>query len=379
MNIVEFEIITIEIPMRITVEHALAQRNIARNVLVIARDKTGLTGWGESCPRPYVTGETVETVTDTLSKDILPQLLNIEFASFSQITEKLRQILATIQKNRQAAFCACELATLDLAGKFFGTTAGQVLGTIRHRKVFYSGVIATENIAKAKKYAWLMKLALIRNVKVKVGASLDQNLAILKTVRRILGRHIQIRIDANGAWSADQAVVQLNAMKPYNLTGVEQPVPADDIQGMKTVTAANITPVVADESLCSLADAKMLISEKACNIFNIRISKCGGLINSYRIYQLAETAGILCQLGAQVGETGFLSAAGRHFATRCPGLLWLEGSYGNILLKHDITRPSMTIGLAGRAAAIDSPGLGATPIIKKIEKFKTHPQLSLRS
>jgi muconate cycloisomerase len=371
MNIVEFEIITVEIPMRITVEHALARRNIARNVLVVARDKTGLTGWGESCPRPYVTGETVESVTDALAKDILPQLLNSQFTSFNQTIEKLEQILATIPKNRQAAFCACELATLDLAGKFFEVTAAKPLGTIRHPTVFYSGVIATENIAKAKKYAWLMKLAAVKNVKVKVTTSLDQNLAILKAVRSVLGERVRLRIDANGAFSADQAISQLNAMAPYNLAGIEQPVPADNIEDMKTITAANITPVVADESLCSLTDAKTLIKEHACNVFNIRISKCGGLINSYKIYQLAETAGILCQLGAQVGETGILSAAGRHLATRCPNLLWLEGSYGSILLKHDITKPNMTIRFAGKAAAINSPGLGVTPIIKRIEKYKT--------
>ena len=57
-KIASFEVYTVEIPMRMSVEHALAKRVTARNILVEVRDEDGRSGWGESCPRPYVTGET---------------------------------------------------------------------------------------------------------------------------------------------------------------------------------------------------------------------------------------------------------------------------------------------------------------------------------
>ena len=73
MKITGFEILTVEIPMRMSVEHTLAKREVARNILVKAVGEDGLVGWGESCPRPYVTGETVDSVKKDLSGEILPE------------------------------------------------------------------------------------------------------------------------------------------------------------------------------------------------------------------------------------------------------------------------------------------------------------------
>ena len=90
----------------------------------------------------------------------------------------------------------------------------------------------------------------------------------------------------------------------------------------------------------------------------MRISKCGGLVSSARIRDLATRNGIGFQLGAQVGETAILSAAGRQFATRSAGLLFAEGSYGAILLEEDLGRTDLTIGPRGLAPALEGDGLG---------------------
>ncbi len=367
MKIVGFDIITISIPMRISVEHSLAKRKEAVNVLLAARDESGCVGWGETCPRPYVSGETVDSAKADLAERILPSLVGAEFTSFEEVVAHLTTILDQRPRNQQAAFCACELALLDLAGQLFGRSAGDVVGPVKHRKVYYSGVIASEKIEKVKKYARLMKLFGFKYIKVKVGESLEHNREILRTARSILGDRRSLRVDANCAWTGSEAVRQLKALASFNLQGLEQPVSGDDLEGMKTVTAAGLVPVVADESLCSLADADTLIAERGCNTFNVRVSKCGGLINSARIYRRAVEAGITCQLGAQVGETGILSAAGRHIATRCDGIEWLEGSYGSFLLKQDITTPNVRIRYRGAGRALTAPGLGVRPIGRRLQ------------
>ncbi len=76
MRLVSFEILVVEIPLRGPVAHALAERRAARNVVVAAHDGEGRTGWGESCPRSYVTGESVEGARDLLRARILPELLS---------------------------------------------------------------------------------------------------------------------------------------------------------------------------------------------------------------------------------------------------------------------------------------------------------------
>jgi L-alanine-DL-glutamate epimerase-like enolase superfamily enzyme len=214
-----------------------------------------------------------------------------------------------------------------------------------------------------------MRLYGFKEVKIKVGKSLEENLQLLEIARTILGDGVHLRIDANCAWSADEAIRQLEAMSKFELTGVEQPTAADDYDGMSHVTAAKLLPVVADESLCSQSDAEKLIEQKGCDIFNIRVSKCGGLINSLNTYNKAVKAGLDCQLGAQVGETAILSAAGRHIAARCESLKWLEGSYGKLLLEHDIAKPGMTIGYGGWARCPERPGLGVEPIKKRMGEY----------
>lgn len=370
MKLTHFDIITVDIPMRHSVRHALAERNVARNILVAAHADSGDIGWGECCPRPYVTGETIESVQQDLTNSIVPQLLGSELDSFEQTTTLLLPLLDSMARNQQAAFCAAELAVLDLAGRHFGNSAGLVLGPVTSPQVRYSGVIATDDLESVRQNAGFMAKFGVGDVKVKVGASLEENLEILTTARAVLGDQVTLRIDANCAWTADESLRQLQAMQAFSLTGVEQPVPGDDIEGMCAVTAAKLVPVVADESLCSLEDARTLINRQACDIFNVRISKCGGLINAARIDRLAREAGLKCQLGAQVGEAGILSAAGRHYATRSAGVRWCEGSYGQLLLEEDLTDPDITVGPGGVAPALDSAGMGVIPVADRLQKYE---------
>jgi L-alanine-DL-glutamate epimerase-like enolase superfamily enzyme len=374
MKITRFDIVTVDIPMRQSVRHALAERSVARNILVAAHDADGNVGWGECCPRPYVTGETIDSVRQDLGSIILPQLLGHELGSFEQVRSLIEPLLDTMARNQQAAFCAAELATLDLAGRCFGVSAGMVLGAVQAPQVRYSGVIATDDIESVKQNAAFMAKFGVNDVKVKVGASLESNLEILTTARAILGAGVTLRIDANCAWSAQETLRQLEAMQAFSLTGVEQPVPGEDIAGMREVTAAGLVPVVADESLCSLEDARTLIRERACDVFNVRISKCGGLVNAGRIDRLAREAGLACQLGAQVGEAGILSAAGRHYATRSAGVRWCEGSYGKLLLEEDITEPDITVGPGGVAPALEGAGIGVTPGAALLQRHEQERQ-----
>lgn len=368
MKLARFEIRVIEIPMRIAVEHALAERSVARNVLVAAYDEGGLAGWGESCPRPYVTGETVEGARDCLRDDILPRLLGMEFESLDAVSAGALAVLDTLRRDQQAAFCAAELALLDLAGRRFDVSAGEVVGAVTREQVQYTGVIAANSIPGVTKYATMLKQYGVAHAKVKTGADLDTNLSLLSAAREVLGDSVELRIDANCAWDAKEAIRQLEIMEPFRLAGVEQPLPADDLVGMKEVTAAGIVPIVADESVASVDDARRLVDMAACNIFNIRVSKMGGLSNAARIHRIAREGGLECQLGAQVGESGILSAAGRHYATRSDAVHWYEGSYDSVLLETAVTEPDITVGPGGRAGAISGPGLGVSPIAERLDR-----------
>jgi muconate cycloisomerase len=316
-----------------------------------------------------VTGESVESARRDLEETILPALVGLEVESLEGAADALARMLDGVSRSRQAAFCAAELALLDWIGRRQGRSAGEAIGPLRRAEVRYGGVVATEDLEAAKQLAQRMREFGLADVKVKVGPSLERNLRLLETVREALGDAVGLRVDANAAWTAPEALEQLEAMARFRLEAVEQPVAAADVEGMRIVTAARLFPVVADESLCSIEDARSLIETGACDVFNVRISKCGGLLNAARIHRLAVESGIGCQLGAQVGETGILSAAGRHYATRCEGVRWCEGSYGRFLLEDDPTAPDVAMGRGGHARAIEGPGLGVDVLTEKLVRL----------
>jgi len=185
---------------------------------------------------------------------------------------------------------------------------------------------------------------------------------------------VDIRVDANGAWTAPQAIQRIKEMAPYKISAVEQPVAKEDFVGMQTVSAAVDVPIIADESLCHEKDAQRLIDLGACRIFNLRLSKCGGLGVTTRIRRLAQEAGMLCQLGCHVGETSILSAAGRHFALCSPELVYVEGSYASFLLNRDLVPQPVTFGFAGLAHDLPGPGLGIQVMDRTLDELAVSQQ-----
>ena len=104
-------------------------------------------------------------------------------------------------------------------------------------------------------------------------------------------------------------------------------------------------------------------------MFNIRLSKCGGLLASLEIAELARQSGISYQLGCQVGETGILSAAGRHFASCVDDVKYLEGSYAKFLLAEDIVAEDISLGYGGFVRPLTGTGLGVTVNEKVLDKY----------
>jgi muconate cycloisomerase len=358
MRIRAAEILNVSIPFRFVFQHAAASRAKSESVLVRLEDEEGCVGFGECAPRDYVSGETPESVEAVLETRLLPAFHTRSLSAMPELVDALRSEQEALARDEHAAFCALELALLDLGGKAFGCPAGESLGPIVHPEVLYSGVVSADTPARAIKTCEAIRQYGFQSVKLKVGADPKADSEIVAGARRLLGPHCSLRIDANGAWKAKEALRRIERLAVFRLDGVEQPLSSRNLTELAWLAARSPVPIIADESLVSFADAERLAEEGASQIFNIRVSKCGGLLNAVRIRDFAAKRGIRSILGAQVGETAILSAAGRHFATRSPDLLASEGSYGTLLLEEDIGREDLTVGPGGRAGALTGPGLG---------------------
>jgi muconate cycloisomerase len=207
-----------------------------------------------------------------------------------------------------------------------------------------------------------------RQLKVKVGIAGQDDVDRLRSIRRRVGAAMDLRIDANEAWSSAEAVERIRALEPFGLSSVEQPVPHAEVSGLREVRRQVRVPIMLDESLCGLVDAERALADQSCDLFNLRFSKCGGFIPSLRLAQFATRHGLGCQLGCQVGETAVLSAAGRHFACSVGGLRYVEGSYDRHLVREALATQDLTFSWGGRAPALVGPGLGVSVDPQALER-----------
>lgn len=376
MRIAELTAWHLRIPLKKTVRHASRVRRETDSLVVRCCLKDGTEGWGEGLPREYVTGETIETAVAQLdATDLVGQLSGridgIDDAIRRLSDFSLGEVPGDGDPPRRdcfgnAARCAVEVSVLDAVTRAcevpFSRITSHVAETIDIRQeasnARYSLVFTPTRRWKVRVRGSLLRLFGFHQAKVKVGVADVDDAAFLGLVRRWAGPKVDLRLDANEAWTCEELVERLSPLLGHGVTSLEQPVPHSQVEGLAEVRKDLDVLLMLDESLCSLSDARRAIERATCDLFNIRLSKCGGFLNSLRVAALAHQAGLGYQLGCQVGETGILSAAGRHFATSVADIRYLEGSFDRYLVRERLTVEDLTFGRGGYAPALTGPGLG---------------------
>ncbi len=365
----------IPIALKRPVRHASHTRHANETLIIRCVMDDGSCGWGEGLPRPYVTGETVGSVWRHLEQTDFSFLSDATFSGADEASSlidgfRLADVAADTGVDTRECFgnsvrCAMEIAILDAAcraeqislGDFIQQhpAASDVAAT--SDKVYYSGAVTSTTPRGQWISALKMKLFAFRQVKVKVGADGISDVDLLRRVRRIVGRKVDLRLDANEAWHCQEVASKIARLMMFGPTSLEQPVPHSEVAGLKQVRSQISVPIMLDESLCCLEDAQRAIAGGWCDFFNIRLSKCGGISHSLAIAALARKHGIGYQLGCQVGETGILSAAGRHFACNVPAIRYLEGSFDRFLVRDTLTEQDLTFDYGGKGKRLNGPGL----------------------
>ena len=327
-------------------------------MVAIARDEDGTCGYGESTPREYVTGETIDGCV-AAARDLGQLVVDRAVDSAGGLFGLLRELGETQTARRfPSALCAIEIACIDLWGRQVGLPVANVFNGGIAERFTYSAVLPLLADALFDRLLDLTATLGMGFVKIKVGAGLERDLERIRRARVRLGASVDIRVDANGGYTPDEALDFLGRARALVVSAIEQPVPKGDLDGMRRVSEAGGVLVIADESLCSIEDARRITDVGACRGFNLRLSKCGGFLKTLAIRDFASRNGIACQIGSHVGETAILAAAGRHLAALCPGHIYLEGSFSRRLLAEDLSVEDVDFGSGGHARALSGPGLG---------------------
>ncbi len=361
-----FEIFAIELPFKKAFKHAAAERTTSYSLMLKCILESGNIGFGECLPREYVTGENRDEAFELLQNQILPRLVGKDFGSVEHLKAFLNKCNGKAPEDwvspaqpHTAAWAAVDLALLDA----FGHEYNEPIRLANHRgldpNLRYSAVVSTERGFKAFKTFAKVRLYGFRQIKLKIEEDATED--TLRLDRRIIGKKRDIRVDVNMAWDVPQAIKAMKMMSRYGIHSYEQPLPANDVQGLAELVQQTGLDVMVDESLNDAESLDNLIAQRACTAVNIRISKCGGLIASFNRYKRAVEAGLSVQVGCQVGESSLLSAAQLILIAAVKDVKYAEGCFGLHLLREDPVQPLMQFGYGGRPPAFpQGPGLGIT-------------------
>ncbi len=359
-SIAHFELLAVDLPFRKPFKHSAAERSTSDSVFVRCQLDDGLTGYGETLPREYVTGESRDGAFAMLRDEILPKLVGRRFDDYQDLISFLescqgRPPVEWVSPDRPAtaAWAAVDLCLLDAFGCAFGRGAFEGQGTALN----YSGVVSSDRGMALAKTALKMRLFGIRAAKLKVDKGTRPS--AIRLARWIMGRGADLRADANMAWTADEAIATMPRFARHGLRMYEQPLAAEDLEGAARIVSETGFGVMADESLNDAASLERLIERRACTAVNVRVAKCGGLIASRSRCRRALEAGLVIQVGCQVGESSLLSSAHLALLSAVPEVTYAEGCFGLFLLREDPASPLLQFGRGGTPPERPpGPGLG---------------------
>ena len=307
-----------------------------RTVWVRLKDGDGNEGWGEAAPTKFY-GETTETVLaalDTYGAHLPDDPFDLEEAE--------RRWEELLHRN-PAARAALSSALHDLVGKRLGVPLYRLWGldpTKAPRSTFTIGIDQPEKmrakVREAEQYPIL---------KIKLGT--DRDVEILRTIRDTTDR--EIRVDANCGWTLKQTVRMLPVLEEFGVTVLEQPLPADQLDGLGEIRRRADIPVIADESCETAADITPLVGK--VDGINIKLAKCGSLREAIRMIAIARAQGMIVMVGCMIESSIGITAAA-HF-TPLVDIVDLDGA---ALLADD---PFVGATIDGGQVSLPSgPGLG---------------------
>ncbi|MCS7120672.1 MAG: dipeptide epimerase [Nitrososphaerota archaeon] len=307
MGIQRIEVYNVSLDYREPFRIAPGTAYMSKNIIVKIVTDYRVVGWGEASPSRRLTGETPETVIQTL--DLLaPKMIG---ACPLRIEWTLDMMDSTVARN-PAAKAAVDMALHDIFGKTVGKPLFMLLGGYR-TEVLTDITLGIRQPQEMAKDAIKAVRSGFNVLKVKVGVNPTEDVERIRLIREAVGEDLQLRIDANGGWTPKQAVEVLNRIERFNIQFAEQPVPPEDLEGMVEVRRKSPIPIMADESVCSAEDALRVIELEAADMINIKLMKCGGIAKARKIAAITEAADIPCMIGC-TGESEVGIAAATHLA-----------------------------------------------------------------
>jgi L-alanine-DL-glutamate epimerase-like enolase superfamily enzyme len=337
-------------------------------------------GYGEGLTDLAFIGETLESILWAIRNYIGPAVLGSNPFALTEIHYKID---AALVKNT-AAKSAIDIACVDIAGRATGQPACNILGGDLRSRILEVPEILLDPLDEVVESC---RQAVDRGVtclKVKVEEGYDEHVEKLKRIREVVGNKVEIRLDANQGWRDYWTAFKImKRLQRYDFSLMEQPLPADDLEGSAKLRRATYVPIMLDESIRDVSDVLAAIRLKACDVISLKVMKVGGLMRTRELVELCSAHGIPCHLGSS-WETEVGWAANLSLIRALPGIkLWDAYSPTEIYWGANASIGTPIRGVLREGVRVieapEGPGLGVTIDDKAVTAHLVGEPISLKA
>jgi L-alanine-DL-glutamate epimerase-like enolase superfamily enzyme len=364
VKIERIEAIPYAIPYTHPLKFASGEVKTADHVLIRIYGDDGLVGTADAPPRPYTYGETQDSIMSIVEKVFAPQLVGLDLMDRGKAHGVMGRTV-----NNQVAKGAVDIALWDLIGKSVGTPVHKLLGgytdrmRVSHMLGFRpAGELLDEALRFGEQYG-------ITTFKLKVGRRpLALDIEACHVLREGLGEDVELYLDANRGWTANEALEVLRRTEGLGLTLLEEPCDAKETMSRRRLVEKSPIPVVGDESVPTAGDVSRELLSGGCNAICIKTAR-SGFTEAQQILGLCTGLGVDVTMGNQI-DTQIGSLATVTFGAAHEAASRRAGELSNFLdMADDLLAEPLRIE-NGTIAVRDVPGVGAEVDEEKLARYR---------
>lgn len=364
MKILRIEAVPYSIPYNHPLKFASGQVTDAEHVLVRIHTDDGLIGEADAPPRPYTYGETQTSIITIIESIFAPQIVGLDPFDRGKIHEVMDRTI-----HNQVAKGALDIALWDLMGKALGTPVHKLLGG-------YTDSMRVSHMLGFRPAQELLDEALrfgeeygITTFKLKVGRRpLALDIEACHVLRAGLGEDVELYLDANRGWSANEAMEVLRRTEGLGLTALEEPCDAKEAMSRRRLVEKSPIPIVGDESVPTAGDASRELLSGGSNAICIKTAR-SGFTEATEILGLCTGLGADVTMGNQI-DTQIGSLATVTFGAAHEATTRRAGELSNFLdMSDDLLADPIRIN-GGRISVRNEPGVGAAVDADKLARYR---------
>lgn len=337
-------------------------------VVVKITDEGGKVGWGQSVPSPTWSYETLESVKSTIDRYLGPALIGQDAFDIEAIeTIMARSIAPSFSTGQPICKAGIDLALFDLTGRVLNQSAAQRWKRSDKEKVTLSWTINPKTLDEIGDLIEQAHKQDFHNFNVKVGADAKFDVEMCREIRR-LAPEAFVWIDANGGYDLETALAVAPKFADAGMAAFEQPLPANRLSWYKELMKQKALPVLMDEPIVSVVDLEEFHQLGLLDGVAMKVSRCGGLTESRKIFEYLEQNGLLFFASGLTDPDLALVACLNIFAAY--GLKRPAALNAPQFLSGSILKQALPIS-GDQASLPDGPGLGVEVDESKLKQMQS--------